>query len=214
MIKQQVNFFIILTKFVQLHYLFYLIGDNSRAKSTPPLLNRPLSTERKSIMEDKFNQLVQEKSSKDIMDLTHSLSTTNEETTSSFSGWDDPSIALLSTNNEVQHEPTKQTSASPIVDCYYPTLPSDLSFTVNMTVADSKSSTATGISQKQQQQQQQKQELTNFRSQRFNLAHKLIAETSESEMSMNHESWTQNCVYQSKDHHPTGLSSSYNNLSK
>ncbi|CAF3406360.1 unnamed protein product [Rotaria sp. Silwood1] len=187
--------------------------NNNRSKSTPPLLNRPFSSEHKHSTDNKFNQLLHEQSSKDIINLSRSLSTTNEETNSSFSGWDDPSSSLLPINNEKQKESIKQTSSPPMIDSYYPSYPCDLSFTVNMTttLADTKSNPSTVTSQQRQQQQQ---EMTKFRSMRFNLARKLIAETSESEISIQHEPWTQNIVYQSNDHQQKRLSSSYNNLSK
>ncbi|CAM4945364.1 unnamed protein product [Rotaria socialis] len=184
--------------------------DNNRCKSSPPLLNRPVSSEQNISIEDQFNQLLQEQSSKDIINLSHSLSTTNEETTSSFSGWDDPSCSLLPANNEIQQEVIKPASSPPIIDCYYPSHPSDLSFIVNMTITDPIAPTATVTSQQPQQQQ----EILKLRTKKFNLAHKLIAETSESEISIQHEPWTQNIVYQSRHHQRTGLSASYNNLSK
>ncbi|CAF0815708.1 unnamed protein product [Rotaria sordida] len=183
-------------------------GDNNRSKSTPPLSNHPLSSERKNSTDNKFNQLLHEQSPKDIINLSHSLSPTNEETNSSFSGWDDPCSSLLPINNEKQQESIKQTSSSPIIDSYYPSHPCDLSFTVNMTTTtptDPKSTTPTVTSQQQ--------EIPKFRTVPFNLARKLIAETSESEISIQHEPWTQNIVYQSNDHQQIRLSSSYNNLS-
>jgi hypothetical protein len=75
-----------------------------------------------------------------------------------------------------------------------------------MTTTDTKSTVSTIASQQKM--------VANFRPIRFNLARKLIAETSESEISIQHEPWTQNIVYQSKNLQRTRLSSSYNNLSK
>jgi hypothetical protein len=75
-----------------------------------------------------------------------------------------------------------------------------------MTTTDTKSTVSTIISQQKI--------MSNFRPIRFNLARKLIAETSGSEISIQNEPWTQNIVYQSKHLQPTRLSSSYNNLSK
>jgi hypothetical protein len=75
-----------------------------------------------------------------------------------------------------------------------------------MTTADNKSNVSTATSQQQS--------ISNVRSIPFNLAHKLIADTSGSEISIPHEPWTQNIVYQSKNLRQTRLSSSYNNLSK
>jgi hypothetical protein len=187
-------------------YVFILLDNNNRCKSTPPTSNRPFSSERKSSTEDNFRQLLQEQSSKDLIKPSHSLSTTNEETISSFSGWDDPPSSSLPVNSEQQQEPIQQTSPPPIVDSYYSSRPSDVSFTVNMTTSDAKSTVSTVTSRQQQ--------INSFRPIPFNLARKLIAETSESEMSVQHEPWTRNIVYQSKDLQRTRLSSSYNNLSK
>jgi hypothetical protein len=75
-----------------------------------------------------------------------------------------------------------------------------------MTTTNTKSTIPTVTSQQQQ--------MPNFRPVLFNLAHKLIAETSESEMSVQHEPWTQNTAYQAKNLQRTRFSSSYNNLSK
>ena len=74
-----------------------------------------------------------------------------------------------------------------------------------MTTSDTKSSVSTIIPQ---------QQMTSFRPIQFNLARRLIADTSESEISIQHEPWTQNFVYQSRNLQQTRLSSSYNNLSK
>jgi hypothetical protein len=65
--------------------------------------------------------------------------------------------------------------------------------------------------------QQPQQQVVRYRPAPFNLARKLVAETSESalsEMSVEHqhEPWTQNIVYQSKNPQRTRLSSSYSNL--
>jgi hypothetical protein len=187
-------------------YVFILLDNNNRCKSTPPTSNRPFSSERKSSTEDNFRQLLQEQSSKDLIKPSHSLSTTNEETISSFSGWDDPPSSSLPINSEQQQEPIQQTSPPPIVDSYYSSRPSDVSFTVNMTTSDAKSTVSTVTSRQQQ--------INSFQPIPFSLARKLIAETSESEMSVQHEPWTRNIVYQSKDLQRTRLSSSYNNLSK
>ncbi|CAF3993908.1 unnamed protein product, partial [Rotaria sp. Silwood1] len=135
--------------------------DNSRCKSTPPpppsstrmsSSNRHLSIERKSFTEEDFRQLLQEQSIKDINNPSRSLSITNEETTSSFSGWDDiPSSPLPSVKSnhvniqqqqQQQQESIKPTS-SPLVDCYYPRRPCDLSFTVNMTTIEDDNSSRT-----------------------------------------------------------------------
>ncbi|CAF2409886.1 unnamed protein product [Rotaria sp. Silwood2] len=190
--------------------VFLLLDDNNRSKSTPPLSNRPLSSDRKNSIDNKFSQLLHEQSSKEIINLSRSLSTTNEETNSSFSGWDDPASSLLPINNEKQKESIKQTTSPPMIDSYYPSHPCDLSFTVNMTTTatDPKLTFSTATSQQQQQ------EMPKFREMPFNLAHKLIAETSESEISIQHTPWTQNIVYQSNDHQQIRISSSYNNLSK
>ncbi len=172
---------------------FSLLDD--RSKSTPPSsINRPFSSQQKSSTEDNIRQLLPEQPS-------HSLSTTNEETTSSFSGWDDPPSSSLLLNNEKQPEAV---SSSPVADGYYPSHPCDLSFTVNMTTTtDTKSAVSTITAQQARMSQRP-----------FNLARKLIAETSESEISFQHEPWTRNIVYQSKNLQQTRLSSSYNNLSK
>ncbi len=186
--------------------LFLLLENNNRCQSTPPISNRPLSAERKSVTEDNFRQLQQEQSSKDLIKPSHSLSTTNEETISSFSGWDDPPTSSLTINNENQQEPLKQISPPPIADNYYPSRPCDVSFTVNMTTSDNKSTVSTITPQQQK--------MTSFRPIPFNLARRLIADTSESEISVHHEPWTQNFVYQTRNLQRTRLSSSYNNLSK
>ncbi len=168
----------------------YLLLDD-RCKSTPP----PSS-------QDNLHQLLPEQSLKDRINPSHSLSPTNEETTSSFSGWDDQPSSSLLINNDKQQDSIKQINS----DCYYPSHPCDLAFTVNMTTTDTKSIASTIDSQEKM--------IANFRPIRFNLARKLIAETSESEISIQHEPWTQNIVYQSKNLQRTRLSSSYNNLSK
>lgn len=61
------------------------------------------------------------------------------------------------------------------------------------------------------------QQVARYRPAPFNLARKLIAETSESALSEisidhQHEPWTQNIAYQSRDLQRTRLSSSYSNL--
>ena len=61
------------------------------------------------------------------------------------------------------------------------------------------------------------QQIVRYRPVPFNLARKLVAETSESALSelsvdQHHEPWTQNIVYQSKRPQRTRLSSSYSNL--
>jgi hypothetical protein len=66
-------------------------------------------------------------------------------------------------------------------------------------------------------QLQQKQQVPRYRPMPFDLARKLVAETSESALSElsiehQHEPWTQNIVYQSKNPQRTRLSSSYSNL--
>jgi hypothetical protein len=68
-----------------------------------------------------------------------------------------------------------------------------------------------------QQQQQQQQQVLRYRPASFDLARKLVAETSESALSEisvehQHEPWTQNIAYQSKHPQRTRLSSSYSNL--
>lgn len=165
----------------------------------PPLS----STQQKSCIEINLPDV----SSKDVNNPPHSLSPTNEETMSSFSGWDDvisPSL-LNNNNNDKQIIP----SSSSTGNCYYPSKPCDLSFTVNMTTTtttDTKSTISTITTQQKM--------IPNFQPIRFNLARKLIAETSESEISIQHEPWTQNTAYQSKNLQRTRLSSSFNNLSK
>jgi len=67
------------------------------------------------------------------------------------------------------------------------------------------------------QQQQQQQQVLKYRPAPFDLARKLVAETSESALSEisvehQHEPWTQNIAYQSKHPQRTRLSSSYSNL--
>jgi hypothetical protein len=228
------------------------IDDNSRCKSTPPpplakilSSNRHLSTERKSFTEEDFRQLLHEQTSKDIPHPSRSLSTTNEETTSSFSGWDDiPSSPLPSTKSNHEHTQQQESikpTPPPIIDCYYPRRPCDLSFTVNMTTTedddisrtDTKSTviaspTSTVVTMTPQpmniikpsvtpSQSQQKQQVSRYRPALFDLARKLVAETSESALSEisiehQHEPWTQNIVYQSKNPQRTRLSSSYSNL--
>lgn len=259
---------------------FNVVDDNSRCKSTPPpppsaralSSNRHLSIERKSFTEEDFRQLLNEKASKDINNPSRSLSTTNEETTSSFSGWDDiPSSPLPSVKSnhgriqqqqELQQQKMQQPQQQlkepvkpmppPVGDCYYPTRPCDLSFTVNMTTTDDDNSSRTDakstviaspastvmtitssalqsvpvVSATQQQASIPKQTVVppqlqkpsvKYRPTPFNLARKLIAETSESALSdisvdHQHEPWTQNIAYQSKGYQRTRLSSSYNNL--
>jgi len=182
---------------------------DDRSKSTPPLTNRPLFSQQKSCTEDNLRQLLSDQSSKDLIKPSHSLSTTNEETISSFSGWDEPLASSLLINNDKQKDSTKQIISPSSIDCYYPSHPCDLSFTVNMTTTTDTKSVIPS-----QQQSQSQSMIPNFRSVPFNLARKLIAETSESEISIHHEPWTRNIVYQSNNLHPTRLSSSYNNLSK
>ncbi|CAF2205902.1 unnamed protein product [Rotaria magnacalcarata] len=243
--------------------------DNSRCKSTPPpppsarvsSSNRQLSVERKSFTEEDFRQLLHEQTAKDVKNPSRSLSTTNEETTSSFSGWDDiPSSPLPSIKSnhayiqqqQQQEEPVKPTLPVPVHDCYYPRRPCDLSFTVNMTTNDDDTSSRTdgksadiasptstivtitstppqpstpalvptsqvSISKPTAVSSQSQQQATRYRPSPFNLARKLIAETSESALSeisveRQHEPWTQNIVYQSKNPQRTRLSSSYSNL--
>ena len=65
--------------------------------------------------------------------------------------------------------------------------------------------------------QQQQQQIIRYRPAPFNLARKLVAETSESALSeisvdQQREPWTQNIAYQSKRPQRARLSSSYNNL--
>ena len=137
------------------------------------------------------------------MNLSHSLSTSNEETSSSFSGWDaNPPSSTLPINNEKQQESIEQQSPSPTIDSRYPSDSCDISFTVNMTTTDTKSVVNSYQST-----------VPKFQPLSFNLARKLIAETSESEVSIQHELWTRNIVYQSKTGERKRLSSSYNNLS-
>ncbi|CAF2494522.1 unnamed protein product [Rotaria sp. Silwood2] len=245
--------------------------DNSRCKSTPPppssarisASNRHLSIERKSFTEEDFRQLLQEQSTKDANNASRSLSITNEETTSSFSGWDDipssplPSIKSNHVNVQQKQEESIKPTSSPLVDCYYPRRPCDLSFTVNMTTIEddnssrtdakstiiaSPSSTVVTITSPQPPPpppppplpptqptlpvsiakptvitSPSQQQIPRYRPAPFNLARKLIAETSESALSeisveYHHEPWTQNIVYQSKDPQRTRLSSSYSNL--
>jgi hypothetical protein len=175
---------------------------DDRSKSTPSFF-----TQQKPCTEDNLHQLLPEQLSKDQINPSHSLSPTNEETTSSFSGWDDPPSSSLLINNEKQQDSIKQITSSSISDGYYPSHPCDLSFTVNMTTTDMKSSVSTITSQQQIS--------SHFRPIPFNLARKLVAETSGSEISVQHEQpWTQNIVYQSKNLPGTRRSSSYNNLSK
>ncbi|CAF3629301.1 unnamed protein product [Rotaria sordida] len=238
--------------------------DNSRCKSTPPppssarmsSSNRHLSIERKSFTEEDFRQLLQEQSAKDANNPSRSLSITNEETASSFSGWDDipssplPSIKSNHGNIQQQQQESIKPISSPLVDCYYPRRPCDLSFTVNMTTTEddnssrtdakstiiaSPSSTVVTITSPPPQPpppqpilpvpitkptvvtSQSQQQIPRYRPGPFNLARKLIAETSESALSEisiehHHEPWTQNIAYQSKVPQRTRLSSSYSNL--
>jgi hypothetical protein len=246
------------------------IEDNSRCKSTPPpplskvaSSSRHLSAERKSFTEEDFRQLLHEKSSKEINHPSRSLSTTNEETASSFSGWDDipaspiPSIKSNRVNTQPQEvmKPT-QPPPPPIIDCYYPRRPCDLSFTVNMTTTEDDSSSRTDtkstvihspastiatitsppqptpvnvvkpiitlsqtppLPSQQHSQHHQKLSALKYHHATFDLARKLVAETSESALSdisieRQHDTWTQNTAYQSKHPHRMRLSSSYNNL--
>jgi hypothetical protein len=65
--------------------------------------------------------------------------------------------------------------------------------------------------------QQQQQQVPRYRPAPFNLARKLVADTSESALSEisvehQHEPWTQNIAYQSKHPQRARLSSSYSNL--
>ncbi|CAF1388591.1 unnamed protein product [Adineta ricciae] len=239
--------------------------DNSQCKSTPPppssktvIANRNLSAERKSFTEEDFRQLLQEKSLKEMTNPARSLSTTNEETASSFSGWDDipasPVASIKSNHINIQkQESIKSTqhpsSQAPIIDCYYPRRPCDLSFTVNMTTTEDESSSRTDTkstiihspastaatitlltpvnsakviaapaqTSNLPSQSLQKHPVMRYRPMPFDLARKLVAETSESalsDISLEHhrDPWTQNIVYQSKHPQRTRLSSSYNNL--
>lgn len=182
---------------------------------------------------------------------SRSLSTTNEETASSFSGWDDvppsPMLSIKSGQGNTQPQDlVKPKLPSPVIDCYYPRRPCDLSFTVNMTTtedetssrAETKStvvaspsstvvtltspvlavSTPVNIVQTPiKPSLPQLPQMSKYRPMPFNLARKLIAETSESALSeisieRQHEPWTQNIVYQSRHPQRTRLSSSYSNL--
>ena len=233
--------------------------DNSRCKSTPPppvfvpamssATNRQFSNERKSFTEEDFRQLLNDQTSKDQQQQqpSRSLSTTNEETASSFSGWDDlPASPIPS----IKSNPTQQDSVrSPLIDCYYPRRPCDLAFTVNMTteddtessrtetkstvIASPTSTVATIISPKTINQpvillpppppemppppQVIQPQHQRYRQVPFNLARKLVAETSESALSElsidnQYEPWMQNIAYQSKHPQRSRLSSSYSNL--
>lgn len=248
-------------------FVLAFIDDNSRCKSTPPppvtLLPttssaRPFSGERKSFTEEDFRQLIQDQSFKDNHHPSRSLSTTNEETASSFSGWDDvppsPLPSIKSNHNTTPPQQQQQDSVkSPLIDCYYPRRPCDLSFTVNMTTEDDNSSrtdtkstviaspTSTVITITSPLPVPSpsvvnnikpvvisspppppllppyQQQIIRYRPVPFNLARKLVAETSESALSelsvdQHHEPWTQNIVYQSKHPYRTRLSSSYSNL--
>lgn len=234
--------------------------DNSRSRSPPPTpfagssaptVNRHLSSERKSFTEEDFRQLLREQSSKDVTNPSRSLSTTNEETASSFSGWDDvPPSPLLSVKSNVEQtpvsEPIKPKAPSPLVDCYYPRRPCDLSFTVNMTTTEDETSSRTETKSTVIASptstvptltspalpvptpvpiakppvplpQPQQPQMSKYRPVPFNLARKLVAETSESALSeisieQQHIPWTQNVVYQSRPTQRTRLSSSYSNL--
>jgi hypothetical protein len=186
----------VITRVIKCDSIFLLLDDNNRCQSTPLLSNYRLSSDRKSFLEDNFHPL-----SKDI---------TNEETNSSFSGWDD--LPLSSANIEKQ-ESVKHTPTLPTGDCYYPHHPYDLSFTVNMTTTEDETNTkSTRIHSPTSTVVAIPSQVSKYRSRPFNLAHQLIAETSESEISVKLDSWTQNIVYQSKNLQPTRLSSSYNNL--
>ena len=195
--------------------------NNCRA-STSSLSNRQLSAERKSFTQDDFRQLIHENSgAKAANHPSHqSLSTTNEETSSSFSGWDVPSSATTPADTEPQ--PT--TSYSPVIvspdDGYYPARPCELSFTVNMsttedgtdtksTIINSPISLVDSITAPSAQQS-----MVQYRPAPYNLARQLIADTSESELSIppQRESWTNNVFYRSKNRQRSRLSSSYNNL--
>ena len=195
--------------------------------------------------------MIHDQSNRDNINPSRSLSTTNEETASSFSGWDDvPPSPLPSVKSNPIHNPPQEVikprAPSPIVDCYYPRRPCDLSFTVNMTTTEddnssrtetkstvivSPSSTVATIVPPEPAvvtpvnlvkpigslQQIQHVQVPKYRPAPFNLARKLIAETSESalsELSIEHryEPWTQNIAYQSKQTQRTRLSSSYSNL--
>ncbi|UJR20868.1 hypothetical protein I4U23_023977 [Adineta vaga] len=173
--------------------------DTNACRSISISSKCPTSTKRKNSLDDHCYQLLQDQSSKDLIHASHSLSTTNEETASSFSGWDDPPSSSLPTNNELN-----QTSNSPPHDDIYPSQTFDVSFTVNMTTTDAKPLVPTVVNQ---------QKLPTFRPLPFNLARKLIADTSESEISVHHEPWTQNNAYQGRLLQRTRFSSSYNNLS-
>jgi len=230
--------------------------DNSRSRSPlpvvgVPMVNRHLSSERKSFTEEDFRQLLHGQSSKEMNNPSRSLSTTNEETASSFSGWDDvpPSPLMSIKSNTEQNQPSesiKPKPPSPLVDCYYPRRPCDLSFTVNMTTTEDETSSRTEtkstviasptstvvtltsptvpvptpvptIKTPVQLSQPQQAQMSKYRPVPFNLARKLIAETSESALSdisveQQREPWTQNVVYQSRQPQRTRLSSSYSNL--
>lgn len=252
--------------------MLFFLDDNSQYKSTPPppLLpsvslptSRQFSNERKSFTEEDFRQLLHEQSStKEQQHPSRSLSTTNEETASSFSGWDDissspiPSVKSNHGINPAQHDSVKP----PLVDCYYPRRPCDLSFTVNMTTEDDTTSsrrdtkstviasptstvvTITSppsinlakpavvsspsaanlikpivVSLPPPPQTPPPQPVQRYRQVPFNLARKLVAETSESALSelsidQHYEPWMQNIVYQSKHPQRARLSSSYSNL--
>jgi hypothetical protein len=239
----------------KLMYFSFFLDDNSRCRSSPPpppaivqslASNRYLACERKSFTEEDFRQLLQ-----DNHNPSRSLSTTNEETTSSFSGWDDipasPLPSIKSNHGHIQQQEFVKPIPSAIVDCYYPRRPCDLSFTVNMTTTEDDSSSRTDtkstviasptstvvtitsppqqvhivkptvVSSQPPPPPPQQTQISRYRPAPFNLARKLIADTSESALSeisveQQHEPWTRNIAYQSIYPQRTRLSSSYNNL--
>ncbi|CAF1592457.1 unnamed protein product [Adineta ricciae] len=175
------------------------IDETNLCKSISSSSKCPASSKHKISLEDNCYQLLQDQSSKDPFHGSHSLSTTNEETASSFSGWDDPPSSSVPATNNLN--PTSDTS--PPQNNVYPSQTFDVSFTVNM--ATNEANPAIPPNNPQQAK-------SIFRQLPFNLARKLIADTSESEMSIHHDPWTQNNAYQARALQRTRFSSSYNNL--
>lgn len=176
-------------------FLFFVTENNDRCKSTSPCSNRYLSSERKCFTEDNFRQLLNEQTAKTMCPPSHpSLSMANEETSSSFSGWDEPSLAT----NTDQHESMRQSLTANTTTTT--TITGDERVNTQSTVLPSSTAALTSLPVQQKR-------IAQHRSMPFNLARQLIAETSESEQSVTHHYLSQNT-----DLKRTGLSSSYNDL--
>ena len=216
--EQQVTFS---SRYFPVSTIFSRSEMNNCRASTSSLVNRQLSAERKSFTQDDFRQLIHENSTKTAVHPSHqSLSTTNEETSSSFSGWDVPSSATAPADIEPQPSNRYSPVIGPLDDCYYPSRPCELSFTVNMSTTEDGTDTKSTILHSPVSlvdtvtTPTAQQSMVQYRPAPYDLARQLIADTSESELSIppQRESWTNNVFYRSKNRQRPRLSSSYNNL--